>query len=483
MDRDRPSLSARVRALFGIDLRSLALFRVALGSILLIDLASRARLLTANYADLGAHPRALALAHQTAGTLPSLHLLFGSTFAQGLLFAAAAVAALLLLVGWRTRLATAVSWLLLDSLHARNTLVLDGGDHLLRFLLFWSIFLPLGARASLDARRRAEAPATDAVFSPASAALLLQVAVMFFVTGLLKTGPEWTTDGTAIHYAISRKWWILPFGEWLLAHPPLARWLTPAVRWYELLGPFLLFAPVATAALRLLAIPGFLGLLAGLGLGLQLNLFPWIGAAGLLPFVPALAWYALGGRASWRQLPSGPPALSSAPRRLLAGVVQGAVLVLLLLVLWINAGTVSARLAPPDAVRRVASFLHLEQRWSMYAPSPRLVDVWFRHRGRLQNGVEVDLERATGGAGWKEVEQAWRDYRFLYFLQKLAAPKWDKPLGAYGEWLCRRWNLDRSGGARLDAIAIERVVQPIALPGEPVAEPEIRRLKGIVCPL
>jgi hypothetical protein len=472
MARARSFLSARLRAWFGIDLRSLALFRVALGALLLVDLASRARLLATNYADLGAHPRELVLAYETAAALPWPHLLFGSTLAQGLLFAAAALAALLLALGWHTRLATVVSWLLLASLHARNPLVLDGGDHLLRVLLFWSMFLPLGARASWDARR-APHPSPDLVCSPASAALLLQVAVMFLVTGLLKTGPEWTSDGTAIHYALSRKWWILPVGEWLLAHPPLPAWLTPAVRWYELLGPLLLFAPVATAPLRLAGIAGFLGLLAGLGLGLRLNLFPWIGAAGLLPFVPGLVWPA---RAA-------PDTVPSAARRVLAGAVGAGVLGLLGLVLWINAASVSPRLEPSAALRRVASFLQLEQSWSMYAPSPRHVDVWFRHRGQLRNGAPVDLDRATGGAGWEDVERAWRDYRFQYFLQKLAAPKWEVPLRAYGEWLCRRWNLDRSGGARLDRIAIERVVQPIALPGEAAREPESQHVAGIVCPL
>ena len=45
------------------------------------------------------------------GTLPSLHLLAGSARVQIVLFAAAAVAAALLAVGWRTRLAAYELWL------------------------------------------------------------------------------------------------------------------------------------------------------------------------------------------------------------------------------------------------------------------------------------------------------------------------------------------------------------------------------------
>src|SRR5262245_27571930 len=197
--RYRPPMKSRLtllERLFGVDVRSLAVLRISLGLILLFDLATRARLLTTNYTDAGVHPRAITDSYTAAGGLPSLHMLIGSTRAEAALFAVAAVAAAMLLVGWQTRLATLVSWLLLTSLHQRNQMVLDGGDHLLRFLLFWSIFLPLGAWAALDARRRGP-PHRALVVSPASAALLLQVAGMFLLTGLLKTGPEWS-DGTAI---------------------------------------------------------------------------------------------------------------------------------------------------------------------------------------------------------------------------------------------------------------------------------------------
>ena len=61
--------------------------------------------------------------------------------------------AVALLVGYRTRLATIGSWILLASIHVRLPVVINAGDTLLRVLLFWSIFLPLGAMWSVDARR------------------------------------------------------------------------------------------------------------------------------------------------------------------------------------------------------------------------------------------------------------------------------------------------------------------------------------------
>ena len=478
MRRPGSSLLERV---FGIDLRGLALFRIVLGSLLLIDLAQRARLLRTNYTDAGAHPREAVLSYFEPGGLPSLHLLAGSARVEIALFALAALAAAALLVGWRTRAASLVSWFLLDSLHTRNLMVLDGGDHLLRFLVFWSIFLPLGALASLDARRVGPPP-RERVCSPASAALLLQVGIVFFMTGLLKSGPEWS-DGTAISYAIARKWWILPFGEWLLAHPPLPQLLTPAVRIVELVAPLLLFSPLATAPLRLLGIALLWGLLGGLGLGLKLNLFPFIAGSGLLPFVPPLVWDWLAGqlpRLRVRIAPVETP--PSAVRRAAQGFEHAVVVGLLALVVWSNVRSARPDVPIPAPLARVVSFLHLRQSWTMYAPSPRHIDAWFEHRGRLVNGAAVDLDVASGGAGWTEVERAWHDYRFMYFLQKLAAPRWKEPLAAYEAWLCRQWNQDRSDGARLEWLDVILVIDPIAVNGAAKPPLERRPMGGTLCP-
>jgi hypothetical protein len=483
--RIRPALRACAVALFSVDLRSLALFRVGAALLILIDLAQRSPLLAANYTDAGAHPREAVLPYLVPGLLPSLHMLAGSARAQAALFALAALVALLLSVGYRTRLATAVSWWLLDSLHTRHGLVLDGGDHLLRYLLFWSLFLPLGARWSLDARRRGRPPPRSFVCTPASAALLLQVGCMFFMTGLLKTGPEWA-DGSALEYALSRKWWILPFGAWLLAHPPLPQWITPMVRWFEMLGPLALFIPVFTDRIRLCMVPAFWGFLAGLGLGLQLNLFPWTSGLGLLPFVPPLAWDVLGRRfPRLRALPSTPASdRPSRVRRLGTLVVNSGVLALLLVVLGLNAAAAGLRRLPSGPLKRVAKAFHLDEGgWYMYAPSPRHIDAWFEHRGRLANGALVDLDRATVPAAWSsQVEQAWEDYRFKYYLQKLADPRWEPLTRPYALWLCRQWNADRQGGTRLDTLEVFAVIQPISLGEEPEAPPEVQPLVGVVCP-
>ena len=112
--------------------------------------------LTAFYTDEGVLPRVarielyeavhqFGVAHQW-----SLHMLSGQAWAQLLLMLIAALFAFWLLIGYRTRLSAVACWILLLSLDARNPMILDSGDVLLRSMLFWALFLPLGARASVD---------------------------------------------------------------------------------------------------------------------------------------------------------------------------------------------------------------------------------------------------------------------------------------------------------------------------------------------
>src|SRR5215471_1243891 len=99
----------------GADPRSLALFRICLAILILLDLVLRARGIATFYGDGGVLPRSLAPA-----AFPSLWLLSGSTGWAACLFGAEALAALCLLVGLRPRAAAVVCWVLLLGRQARN---------------------------------------------------------------------------------------------------------------------------------------------------------------------------------------------------------------------------------------------------------------------------------------------------------------------------------------------------------------------------
>jgi hypothetical protein len=283
-----PRITLRER-LFAIDGRSLAVFRIGLGATVIVDLLTRAGALAQHYTDGGVLPRAaVARLFLLSDWHWSIHLWTGSVAGQAALFVLAGLIAGALIVGYRTRLATVLTWALLISLQARNPMVLYGADQLLRLLLFWSMFLPLGSVWSLDRRRRS-GPGEVRCVSVASAALLLQPCVMYVFSGLLKQNPAWES-GTAILAALSAETYATPLGRELLRFPALLTALGHAVPWIELLAPVALFVPWATTAFRAAGLLVLVAFHAGIAAVLVTGLFPLIALTGLLPFIPGAAW-------------------------------------------------------------------------------------------------------------------------------------------------------------------------------------------------
>jgi len=218
--------------LFGVDLRSLALLRVGLGAAVLADVALRAFDLVGLYTDRGVLPRDLLLATEGAGVYLSAHYWASAHPAlQAALFVFTAACAVALLVGWRTRVVTFVCWYLVASVQIRQPLAYMGGDAILRLLLFWSVFLPLGARFSVDASHGRTRLRPDQFVSGATVALLLQGCLIYWATGFRKSGSLWWS-GQAVFYALHLDSWATPLGVWLRQYP--ACWSrSPTPRWHS----------------------------------------------------------------------------------------------------------------------------------------------------------------------------------------------------------------------------------------------------------
>ncbi len=284
------SSSSKLREFFSFDYRSLALMRICVGGILVCDLIERARSLTAHYTDAGVLSRADVLTLAGNKFFVSLHMISGLGTVQALLFLTAGVFALMLMAGYRTRLAVIASWFLLISLHARNPMVLQGGDVVLRVILFWMLFLPIGRRWSLDRFfGRVARVREQAVFSVATVAYVVQVVLIYAFSGFLKTGAVWH-DGTAVYYALSIDQLVTPLGKFLLKFPWLDRLLTHATLLAERYGSLLYFSPVATGLVRTLGVCLFAALQIGFNLSMHLGLFGAISIAATLGLLPPYFW-------------------------------------------------------------------------------------------------------------------------------------------------------------------------------------------------
>ena len=198
----------------------------------------------------------------------------------------------------------------------RNPLLLDGGDAFARMLLFWSLFLPLGACWSVDRRRKRAPPDSGPrVLSTATVAILLQFVFLYLAGGLCKAGPEWTTTANALELILQNDYWNQPLASVLRESPGLLSTLTRSVLLFELFAPLFLFVPLWSGPLRLMTIVAFWLFQLGLALTVQVHLFPWFSTAGTLLFIPTSFWHRAGARLESAKEPSSTPSGIARPRR------------------------------------------------------------------------------------------------------------------------------------------------------------------------
>ncbi|MDE2149395.1 MAG: hypothetical protein KGJ55_06100 [Gammaproteobacteria bacterium] len=279
-----------LRRLYQLDLRSLAAWRVALALLLLTVWGAALTHAGAWYADAGVLPRGLLFELSPASAATLLASNGSRAFAAAWTLLGLA-AALLLLAGWRSRMALAASLVLLASLIGRNPLVATGAEPALLLLLLWALFLPLGARAAADAS--AGAPAAVRIETPIGAALLLQIVALHWLPALGHSPQEWIDR---LQPLVAGPRWGSALGRWLGTwHPQTLGVLLRLGWWLAAIGPPLLLIPFAQRLLRPLALALLAVLWLGVCLLLRAGLTPWVGWTSLLPLLPAGLWdYAAG---------------------------------------------------------------------------------------------------------------------------------------------------------------------------------------------
>ena len=487
-----PAIYPVLRRPFEVDLRALALLRAAVAVVLLLDIIIRSTDLKAHYANLGVVPLPLLQQQIWNPYQFSLHASSGLWQVQAVLFLVAAAAAITLLLGYHTRLVTAISWVLLVSVQNRNPLILQGGDDLLRMLLFWGFFLPWGRVYSWDARRK-PLPETFRYHSAATVAYVVQLALVYWCTALLKSSPEWRQEGTALYYALSLDQVLLPGGRLLYPYPGLMRVLTWITIGIELLLPFVLFIPWRVWWWRLL----FVGVLWGFHLGISVTLFVGlfflINMASVLGLLPAQAmnWLErrllpralqLGRRvaARFQHLPARLASWQPGVRlriettlelpgglwRLLWSAREGLVLGLLAYVCWWNLDSIAKpawKMREP--LRWLGFLLRIDQHWGMFAPSVFKDDGWYILDGTTAKGRHLDLNRGGAPVTYAKPPSVaalfrndrWRKYSENYlFIQN----EYMRPY--YCNYLLRIWQ-EKYGQPplrRLDVVYMKEVSLP-----------------------
>lgn len=424
--------------IFSLDLRSLALFRVALGTMLLLDLALRCFDVVAHVTDSGVLSRELLWQLLETKWRFSLYFVSGTPAWSFFLFGLSALSALCFLLGWKTRFFNILSWILLVSLHVRNPFLLDGGDHLLRYLLFWGLFLPLGKRASLDSIMAKEKTIPREVLSVGSAGLILQVCLAYWFAAYLKSlTPEWNT-GQAVEISLGIVGFVKPLGHLVSQWPSsVLREMTEFIFNFEKWGPVLFLMPIFFSFFRLAGVIAFTVTHLFFAALLDLGMFPWIDIIAVLPFLPARFWE----RTIQKDANDENGGLVTLKASIFMNVVAGFFLALIFF--W-NLWTSSSTFRMPQGLMQIGYLTHMDQRWGMYAP-PSSYRSWIVVPARFKDGTETDLANFENpkNLNWQEPDNKYSLYqnaRWRNYLLNIAFNGREKARTPYLDFLYKKWS-------------------------------------------
>lgn len=429
-------MKKKLAEIFSCNVRLLALFRIGLALTIIVDLILRSTDLTAHYTDQGILPRALLIKEFSNPWHASIHLANGTALFQAFLFAGAAVFAFMLLLGWRTRLATLLSWLFLVSLHSRNPKILGGGDLFLGCLLFWSLFVPLARRYSLDQSSKASSDLPERVSGVGTAGFLLQVAFVYFFSFLHKWNIDLWRSGEGLRASLSYEPYTTQIGLALLNYPHLLKFLNFAVLALEAAIPLLLLSPFFTRQIRILMILLMGGLQLAFSLCFTLGNFPWVSMLAMIPF-----WLPLSSSQAIED--------ETMVSRILASFF------LICILLW-NLESAFPAFKMPTSFHQMSRGLRLSQEWKMYM-NPSDKNGWYVIPGRLASGEVIDLLRRGKTVGFERprlLSALYKNHRWRKYMRGLRKDRNSIYRRYFAHYLCRDWNAGHRGKDRLEETTI-----------------------------
>jgi hypothetical protein len=242
------------------------------------------------------------------------------------------------------------------------------------------------------------------VLSVASAAILLQMALMYLFSALFKTNSAWL-HGQALAGILENNFFASPLGTTLLKYPHLLSVLTWATLILEWVAPFLLFFPKATARLRFTGVAGLAAMHIGIAFCLDVDLFSPVCLAGLALFLPAEFWNSpvLSRRVRTSISLPRPSVFAHRPSPV-ALLPQAACLLALIYVIGMNINGLPSHPLTSDPPVKKGFFwtaLGLAQHWSMFDEAPSH-NGWYVAWAKLRDGSEVDLLRRGASLDWNK---------------------------------------------------------------------------------
>ena len=195
------------------------------------------------------------------------------------------VAAIALTVGWHSRIAAIIVFILIVSFERRNPWVFNAGDMLIRIEALFIALAPCGAALSLDQRRR-----SGSFFSAedkkmwALRLMQVQVSIIYISTVVAKLKGETWQDGTAVSYSLRQyDMLVIPTPGWVTSNLLLMN----AMTWGTLLIEFGIGVLVWNRRCRPWVLAGGVILHLSIMLTIEVGLFSLAVYVLYLSFIPS----------------------------------------------------------------------------------------------------------------------------------------------------------------------------------------------------
>jgi hypothetical protein len=194
-------------------------------------------------------------------------------------------------LGFKSRWTSVLLFVAVLTVQRTNPIINNSGDVLVRMMLFWMMFMPIGRAWSVDAllgrgRASLRVAFSRSPISPFGLRLLqLQIATMYLSTFLYKiAGARWQS-GEAF-YTVSR---LDTYARFIPVPLADSEWLLRGATWLAL--------AIEAALGGLLLLPSVGWMIALLGIGFHLGM-------DLMINVPNFSWYAIAGLCCFLRLPA-----------------------------------------------------------------------------------------------------------------------------------------------------------------------------------
>ena len=300
-------------------------------------------------------------------------------------------------IGYRTKLFQIILLVFYISLHMRNPYLLQGGDDLIRVMLLFSLFLPLNAVWAVQTK-----PVKYNFIVPALV-IMFQILMVYWVSALMKTSPEWHSEGTALYYAFNLDCIQWPLSKYLLQFPALLQFLTPIIFYLEIIVPILFFIPFKNNVFRLIGIGIFVVFQIGISATLFVGLFYLINLTALIPLLPSSFF-------NYFKIKENQTDWSLKHDKFTNYFVS---FLLLYILLWNTNYIPQFKYGMAKRFKSFAFATGLNQNWGMFAPNVFKEDGWLIYEAITVNNDTLDLNNNNQKVHYEKPENILKTVKMI----------------------------------------------------------------------